>query len=82
MAGEERFNPFSEAIENAKAGVAGVLKRTPLPSSIEDQVAEYDRRMNDPAALPELIAIYERHQLGGLLDYVANMEKLKRAWGL
>lgn len=80
---EERFNPFSEAIANARAGMSGVLKRTPPPPEIAEAVAEYDRRVSDPeGSLPEWKAIYDLHSVEGVLGYLRDMKRLKERWGL
>lgn len=79
---EERFNPFTEAIANARAGIEGVLRRTPPPRQVQEEIAEYDRRVSDPAAFPEWLAIYERHGVAGVMDYVESMKQTKKKWGL
>jgi len=79
----DRFNPFTEAIRNARAGVGDLMRQTPPPREVLDAVQEYDRRINDPgAALPEWRAIHELHGYEGVLGYMQDMKRLKETWGL
>ena len=80
---EKRFNPFTEAIANARSGVSGLLKQTPPPPDVADAIEEYNWRVSDPeGALPEWQAIYDLHGVQGLTDYMNNMKKMKDTWGL
>lgn len=81
MMDEERFNPFTEAIQNVGSGLRGLMRSTPPPPRIQEAVDLYNQRLRDPD-IYELRAIYELHGPEGAMEYVKDIENKRKAWGL
>lgn len=72
------MNPFETALENT--AVNKVLSTLEPPDNIRMAIENFNRRMNDPAALPEWIAIYKKGGIQGVTNYMEELTELSEAW--
>jgi Mg/Co/Ni transporter MgtE len=72
------INPYAKALEGRAMNSA--LSRLEPPAEIKMALDNFRRRMNDPEAFPEIVAIYKQRNLQGLLDYITEGTKLTEAW--
>ena len=71
-------NPFEKALEGN--AVSKVLSSLDPPDNIRMAIDNFNRRMNDPAALPEWIVIYQQSGAQGVTDYIEELTELSEAW--
>lgn len=77
-----RPNPFDAAFDEVRKAVEGAMSRVPPPQHVVEAVADFDRRLSDPAAAAELTAIIQRYGEEEAARYVSTMLRDKETWGL
>lgn len=77
-----RPNPFDAAFDEVGKAVEGAMKRVPPPQHIVEAVADFDRRLSDPAAAAELRAIINIKGEEEAARYISTMLREKETWGL
>jgi hypothetical protein len=76
-------NPFTGAFDEVGRAIDSAFKSVPPPPNVTRAIQEFDRRMADPDAWAEWMAIFKRKGgTEGIRKYIDDMEKLKGTWGV
>ena len=71
-------NPFTTAFDSNPMNEA--LSDLEPPDEIKMALGNFQRRMSDPEAFPELLAIANQRGGQGVVDYVNDLTQLTEAW--